>query len=53
MDKNSRDPVHCGLALGESLTLKGKQWIAPIYRHHAAEIRKVFADASLQRVASF
>src|SRR5947208_1645488 len=29
-----------------SLTRKGKRLIAPIFRKHAAEIRKVFADAS-------
>ena len=29
-----------------SLTLKGKALIAPIFRKHAAEIRRVFADAS-------
>ena len=29
-----------------SLTLKGKELIAPIFRKHAAEIRKIFADAS-------
>ena len=29
-----------------SLTPKGKALIAPIFRKHAAEIRKVFADAS-------
>lgn len=29
-----------------SLTAKGKKLIAPIFRKHAAEIRKVFADAS-------
>ena len=29
-----------------SLTAKGKALIVPIYRKHAAEIRKVFADAS-------
>src|SRR6266481_5059929 len=29
-----------------SLTLKGKELIAPIFRKHAAEIKKVFADAS-------
>jgi DNA-binding MarR family transcriptional regulator len=29
-----------------SLTPKGKELIAPIFRKHAAEIRKVFADAS-------
>jgi MarR family transcriptional regulator, 2-MHQ and catechol-resistance regulon repressor len=29
-----------------SLTRKGKELIAPIFRKHAAEIRKVFADAS-------
>ena len=28
-----------------SLTTKGKDLIAPIFRKHAAEIRKVFADA--------
>ncbi|HLK05553.1 MAG TPA: MarR family transcriptional regulator [Candidatus Acidoferrum sp.] len=29
-----------------SLTPKGKELIAPIFRKHAAEIKKVFADAS-------
>jgi MarR family 2-MHQ and catechol resistance regulon transcriptional repressor len=29
-----------------SLTRKGKELIAPIFRKHAAEIRKIFADAS-------
>jgi len=29
-----------------SLTAKGKELIAPIFRKHTAEIRKVFADAS-------
>ena len=29
-----------------SLTPKGKELIAPIFRKHAAEIRNVFADAS-------
>src|SRR5712664_4022349 len=29
-----------------SLTAKGKELIAPIFRKHAAQIRKVFADAS-------
>jgi MarR family 2-MHQ and catechol resistance regulon transcriptional repressor len=29
-----------------SLTPKGKELIAPIFRKHAAEIRKLFADAS-------
>ncbi|HET8924407.1 MAG TPA: MarR family transcriptional regulator, partial [Candidatus Acidoferrum sp.] len=29
-----------------SLTAKGKELIAPIFRKHAAEIRRVFADAS-------
>ena len=29
-----------------SLTAKGRELIAPIFRKHAAEIRKVFADAS-------
>ena len=29
-----------------SLTSRGKELIAPVFRKHAAEIRKVFADAS-------
>jgi MarR family 2-MHQ and catechol resistance regulon transcriptional repressor len=29
-----------------SLTAKGKDLIAPVFRKHAAEIRKLFADAS-------
>jgi DNA-binding MarR family transcriptional regulator len=29
-----------------SLTAKGKRLIAPVFRKHAAEIKKVFADAS-------
>src|ERR1700730_11990123 len=29
-----------------SLTTKGKELIAPIFRKHAAEIRRVFADAN-------
>jgi MarR family transcriptional regulator, 2-MHQ and catechol-resistance regulon repressor len=29
-----------------SLTPKGRELIAPIFRKHAAEIRRVFADAS-------
>jgi MarR family 2-MHQ and catechol resistance regulon transcriptional repressor len=29
-----------------SLTPKGKRLIAPVFRKHAAEIKKVFADAS-------
>jgi MarR family 2-MHQ and catechol resistance regulon transcriptional repressor len=29
-----------------SLTSKGKELIAPVFRKHAAEIRKVFSDAS-------
>jgi MarR family transcriptional regulator, 2-MHQ and catechol-resistance regulon repressor len=29
-----------------SLTSKGKELIAPVFRKHAAEIRRVFADAS-------
>jgi len=33
-----------------SLTAKGKELIAPIFRKHAAEIRKVFADASLKEL---
>ncbi len=35
-----------------SLTLKGKELIAPVFRKHAAEIRKVFADASPKEVRS-
>jgi MarR family transcriptional regulator, 2-MHQ and catechol-resistance regulon repressor len=33
-----------------SLTPKGKELIAPIFRKHAAEIRKVFAHASLKEL---
>jgi MarR family transcriptional regulator, 2-MHQ and catechol-resistance regulon repressor len=33
-----------------SLTPKGKTLIAPIFRKHAAEIKKIFADASPQEV---
>src|SRR6201981_357470 len=33
-----------------SLTAKGKRLITPIFRKHAAEIRKVFADASLKEL---
>ncbi len=33
-----------------SLTPKGKELIAPVFRKHAAEIRKVFADASLKEL---
>jgi MarR family transcriptional regulator, 2-MHQ and catechol-resistance regulon repressor len=33
-----------------SLTPKGKELIAPIFRKHAAEIRKVFADASAKEL---
>src|ERR1700730_11354087 len=33
-----------------SLTPKGKELIAPIFRKHAAEIRKVFANASLKEL---
>jgi len=29
-----------------SLTSKGKELIAPVFRRHAAEIRKIFANAS-------
>jgi DNA-binding MarR family transcriptional regulator len=29
-----------------SLTPKGKEWITPVFRKHAAEIAKVFAGAS-------
>jgi MarR family 2-MHQ and catechol resistance regulon transcriptional repressor len=35
-----------------SLTPKGKRLIAPIFRKHAAEIRKVFADASPRELRS-
>src|SRR5467141_1319497 len=35
-----------------SLTPKGKELIAPVFRKHAAEIRKVFADASPKEVRS-
>src|ERR1700747_447514 len=33
-----------------SLTPKGKRLIAPVFRKHAAEIRKVLADASLKEL---
>jgi MarR family 2-MHQ and catechol resistance regulon transcriptional repressor len=33
-----------------SLTPKGKRLIAPIFRKHAAEIRKVFADANAKEL---
>ena len=33
-----------------SLTPKGKELIAPVFRKHAAEIRKIFADASLKEL---
>ncbi|PYU03773.1 MAG: MarR family transcriptional regulator [Acidobacteria bacterium] len=33
-----------------SLTSKGKELIAPVFRKHAAEIGKVFADASPKEV---
>jgi MarR family 2-MHQ and catechol resistance regulon transcriptional repressor len=36
-----------------SLTPKGKELIAPIFRKHAAEIRRVFADASLKELQAF
>jgi MarR family transcriptional regulator, 2-MHQ and catechol-resistance regulon repressor len=36
-----------------SLTEKGKELIAPIFRKHAAEIRKVFADASPKELRAF
>src|SRR5258708_31455704 len=36
-----------------SLTPKGKELIAPIFRKHAAEIRKVFADASPKELRAF
>jgi DNA-binding MarR family transcriptional regulator len=35
-----------------SLTAKGKELIGPIFRKHAAEIRKVFADASPKELRS-
>jgi MarR family 2-MHQ and catechol resistance regulon transcriptional repressor len=35
-----------------SLTPKGKELIAPAFRKHAVEIRKMFADASLKEVRS-
>ncbi len=35
-----------------SLTLKGKELIAPVFRKHAVEIRKMFADASPKEVRS-
>ena len=36
-----------------SLTPRGKRLIAPIFRKHAAEIRKVFADASPKELRAF
>jgi len=33
-----------------SLTPKGKRLIAPIFRKHAAEIKKVFADANAKEL---
>ena len=35
-----------------SLTAKGKELIAPIFRKHVAEIKKVFADASPKELRS-
>ncbi len=35
-----------------SLTSKGKELITPVFRKHAAEIRKVFADAIPKEVRS-
>src|SRR3981189_802039 len=35
-----------------SLTSKGRELITPIFRKHAAEIRRVFADASAKEVRS-
>ena len=35
-----------------SLTPKGKEVIAPVFRKHAVEIRKMFADASPKEVRS-
>ncbi len=36
-----------------SLTAKGKELIAPIFRKHTAEIRKVFADAGAKELRTF
>jgi MarR family 2-MHQ and catechol resistance regulon transcriptional repressor len=36
-----------------SLTAKGKELIAPIFRKHAAEIRRVFAYASPKELGAF
>ena len=36
-----------------SLTSKGKELIAPVFRKHAAEIGNVFADATPKEVRSF
>src|ERR1700757_2543842 len=36
-----------------SLTPKGKELIVPVFRKHAAEIRKVFADASPKELRAF
>ena len=36
-----------------SLTSKGKELIAPVFRKHAAEIGNVLADATLKEVRSF
>jgi MarR family transcriptional regulator, 2-MHQ and catechol-resistance regulon repressor len=36
-----------------SLTPKGQELIGPIFRKHAAEIRKVFADASPKELRDF
>jgi MarR family 2-MHQ and catechol resistance regulon transcriptional repressor len=36
-----------------SLTSKGKELIAPVFRKHAAEIGNVFADATAKEVRSF
>lgn len=36
-----------------SLTTKGKELIAPIFRKHAAEIRKTFADAGPKELRAF
>ena len=38
---------------GVSLTSKGKELIAPVFRKHAAEIGNVFADATPKEVRSF
>ena len=36
-----------------SLTSKGKELMTPVFRKHAAEIRKIFADASPKELRNF